>query len=299
MSNLPPGGPPPTPPPTSVRACYRHPAAAASVVCGRCDQPICTQCMIQAPVGWQCPDCVRQGAKTSRQIQPFSRAGGVGNMMGTNPTPMVLAIIAVNVICFVASGFGSTSVQRRFDLWPNGIYYQHQYYRLFDSMFLHLSVAHIGLNMVTLLLVGPAVEVMLGRSRFLALYLLGGLGGNVLTYLLGPAPQLSLGASGAIFAIMGASVVLARRRRLPMGAVPALIVINLIMDFTGVLGNVDWLAHVGGLVVGAGLALAYEVASHQRARIPTVLLTVGASVITLAVLVALILAIAPGHVNIN
>jgi membrane associated rhomboid family serine protease len=287
MSNLPPGGPPPTPPPTSVRPCYRHPAAAASVVCGRCDQPICTQCMIQAPVGWQCPDCVRQGAKKSRQVQPFSRTSGVGNMMGTNPTPMVLAIIALNVICFVASGFGSTSVQNRFDEWPNGIFYQ------------HLSVAHIGLNMVTLLLVGPAVEVMVGRSRFVALYLLGGLGGNVLTYLLGPAPQLSLGASGAIFGIMGASVILARRRRLPMGAVPALIIINLVLDFTGVLGNVDWLAHVGGLVVGATLALIYELASQRRAQVQTVLLTVGASLVMLAGLVILVLAIAPGHVNIN
>jgi membrane associated rhomboid family serine protease len=271
------------------------------VVCARCDRPICTDCMIQAPVGWQCPECVSAGAKRTRVIRPLAagsrnRTGIVGS---TNPTPMVIAIIAVNVVCFVASGFGKDSVLDRFGELPFAVHLDHQYYRMFDSMFLHLSVTHILFNMITFLIVGPAVEVMLGRSRFVALYLLGGLGGNVLAYLLGPANEVGVGASGAIFAVMAAYVVLARRTRKPMAPVVALIAINLFLDFTGVLGNVDWLAHVGGLAVGAPLAWAYDAASNLRSKAGALSLVVGSSAATLVALALLTVAIAPGHVNIS
>ena len=83
----------------------------------------------------------------------------------------------------MASGFGKASVIARFGLAPDRVHYLHQYYRLFTSMFLHLDFLHIAFNMITLLIVGPAVEVMLGKTRFLALYLLAGLGGNVASYL--------------------------------------------------------------------------------------------------------------------
>ena len=144
-----------------------------------------------------------------------NRTGAVGS---TNPTPVVIALVVINAVVFVASGFGKTSVIDRFGMWPNGVHYQHQYYRLFDAIFLHLSFLHIASNMITLLIVGPAVEVMLGKARFLALYLLAGLGGNVLAYLIAPANQVGAGASGAIFGVMGAYVVLARLRHKPMGA---------------------------------------------------------------------------------
>jgi membrane associated rhomboid family serine protease len=165
-------------------------------------------------------------------------------------------------------------------------------------MFLHLSFTHILFNMVTLVIVGPAVEVMLGRARFVALYLIGGLGGGALSYLLGPANELSVGASGAIFAVMGAYVVIARRRGVPMGPVPALIVINLVLDVTGILGNIDWLDHVGGLVVGAALALAYEAASNLRSRGQSLAAVVGASALSLAVVALVVLLVSPGHINV-
>ena len=281
----------------SANPCYRHPDKAASVICARCDRPICTDCMIEAPVGWQCPECVRQGAKTSRTIRPFS-AGSVRAAVGTNPTPVVIGIVAINVVCFAASGFGKVSVLDRFGMWPYQVHVGHQYYRLFDAMFLHLSFTHILFNMVTLVIVGPAVEVMLGRARFVALYLIGGLGGGALSYLLGPANELSVGASGAIFAVMGAYVVIARRRGVPMGPVPALIVINLVLDVTGILGNIDWLDHVGGLVVGAALALAYEAASNLRSRGQSLAAVVGASALSLAVVALVVLLVSPGHINV-
>jgi membrane associated rhomboid family serine protease len=269
------------------------------VVCARCDRPICTDCMIQAPVGWQCPDCVSAGARQTRVIRPFANPARTGAVGSTNPTPMVIGLVAVNVVVFLASGLGKDSVLNRFGEWPNGIHFYHQYYRLFDSMFLHLNVEHILFNMVTLLIVGPAVEVLLGRSRFVVLYLVGGLGGGVLAYLLGPAPDVSVGASGAIFGIMGAYVVVAHRRGMSMGPVPALIAINLVLDVTGLLGNIDWLAHIGGLLVGAGLAVAFDISCNLKQVSQRVGLVVASSAATLAVLTLLLVSIAPGHVNLG
>jgi membrane associated rhomboid family serine protease len=253
--------------------------------------------MIQAPVGWQCPECVKSGAKkapVTRVTFSRNRTGIVGS---TNPTPAVLTLIAINVVVFGASGFGKASVIDRFGEWPNGIHYYHQYYRLFDSMFLHLNLIHIGGNMLALLIVGPAVEVLLGRTRFVVLYLIGGLGGGALFYLIAPAPDLAAGASGAIFGVMGAYVVLAHNRRLPLQQVVALIILNLVIGFAD--PAIGWQAHIGGLAVGALLAFLYDRADQLRPRAQSIAATVAASAGTLAVLTALVLLIAPGHVNVG
>jgi membrane associated rhomboid family serine protease len=278
--------------------CGNHPGRPASVVCAHCDKPICTECMHQAPVGWQCPDCIAAGAKRTRVIRPFAGSGAnrTGIVGSTNPTPVVIALVAVCVVIFVISGFGKASVIDRFGMWPNGVHFEHQYYRLFTSIFLHLDFLHIAFNMVTLLIVGPAVEVMVGKSRFLTLFVVTGIGGNVLSYLIAPAAGVSAGASGAIFGVMGAYVVLALIRHKPMGPVVALIAINLVIGFTG---NIEWQAHIGGLVTGAVLALAYQYASTLRQVTREVAVTVGASAATLGVLTILVLCIAPGHVNVS
>jgi membrane associated rhomboid family serine protease len=291
MSN--PTPPPPVPAPT----CARHPGRVASVVCARCDRPICTDCMIHASVGWQCPDCVSQGAKKSpTQRVTFNRArtGAVGS---TNPTPAVITLVAINALVFVASGFGRASVIDRFGEWPYGIHAYHQYYRLFDSMFLHLNFLHIIGNMIALLIVGPAVEVLLGRTRFVALYLIGGLGGAACYYLIAPVDVPAAGASGAIFGIMGAYVVLARRRRLPTQQVMMLIGLNLIIGFAD--PNIGWQAHLGGLIVGGLLALVYDLAEQLRPRSRVWVVTALSSAATLGILAVLVLAIAPGHLNLS
>jgi membrane associated rhomboid family serine protease len=209
---------------------------------------------------------------------------------------VVISLVVINAVVFVASGFGKYSVLARYGLVPDRVHNQHQYYRLFDSIFLHLNFLHIGSNMLTLLIVGPAVEVMLGKSRFLVLYLLAGLGGSVLAYLIAPANEISVGASGAIFGVMGAYVVLARFRQKPMGPVVILIVVNLVIGFTG---NIEWQAHIGGLLIGAALAFAFQYASTLRDRAQDLAVTVGASVVTLGLLVLLLTNLAPGHVNVS
>jgi len=254
--------------------------------------------MLHAPVGWQCPACIAEGAKKTKVIRPFAGSGltRTGIVGSTNPTPVVIALVVICVVVFVASGFGKASVITRLGMWPNGVHFLHEYYRIFTSLFLHLNFLHIAFNMITLLIVGPAVEVMLGKSRFLALYLIAGVGGNVLSYLIAPAAVVSAGASGAIFGVMGAYVVLARIQRKPMGPVVALIIINLILGFTG---NIEWQAHIGGLLTGAALAFAYNYASMARPIAREVALTIGSSAVTLGILAVLVVGIAPGHVNVS
>jgi membrane associated rhomboid family serine protease len=292
--NLPQPQPPPVPPP-----CYRHPGTPASVLCAHCDRPICTDCMVEARVGWQCPECTSEGAKRSRHVPAFTHTGRnrTGVVGSTNPTPVVLVIIAINVVVFFFEDFGTNnSVITRFALWPDGIHLSHQYYRAFTAMWLHASFEHIFFNMITLLIVGPALEVLLGKLRFIALYLLAGLGGSVGSYLLGPHTELGLGASGAIMGVLGAYLVVGVRRRLPVQPVAILLVLNLVIGFWG---NVDWRAHLGGLAVGAVLGLLYDYAGDLRDAKTGLLLTVGGSVAMLALLALLITSIAPGHFNLN
>ena len=254
------------PQPAAPPACGRHPDRPASVLCSHCNRPICTECMIQAPVGWQCPDCTREGSKRSRQVPAFTRTspGRSGVVGSTNPTPIVLTIVAINVVVFFLERFGTdTSVIVRFGLWPYAVHADNQYYRAFTAMWLHANFLHIAGNMVALLIVGPALEVQLGKARFVALYLIAGLGGSVGSYLLSPAYEVGIGASGAIMGVMGAYVVLGLRRRLPIAPVVALIVINFLIGFSG---NIDWRAHLGGLATGAVLAYVYDAASRLRER---------------------------------
>ena len=176
----------------------------------------------------------------------------------TNPTPVVLAIIAVNVVVFFLEDFGNNlRVVERYSMDPDLVHRQSQYYRAFTAMWLHADFVHIFFNMIALLIVGPAVEVLLGKVRFVALYLIAGLGGSVGSYLLGPHNEYGLGASGAIMGVMAAYVVIGLRRHLPIAPVVALIVLNLLIGFSG---NIDWRAHLGGLVTGAVLAWLYDYA---------------------------------------
>jgi membrane associated rhomboid family serine protease len=289
----------PTPEPAPPPPCYRHPEKAAPVLCARCDRPICTDCMVSASVGWQCPECTSSGAKKSRHVPAFTRTsrGHSGVVGSTNPTPLVLTIIGINVVIFFLERFGNdTAVINKYALQPIDVHYQHQYYRAFTAMFLHANFQHILFNMIALLIVGPAVEVLLGKARFLVLYLLAGLAGSVASYLLSPAYIFGLGASGAIMGVMGAYVVIGLRRRLPIASVVALLVLNLLIGFSG---SIDWRAHLGGLAVGALLAFVYDYAGDLRDRTTGLVLTVSTSVVVLVVLGLLLTGVAPGHVNLS
>ncbi|MGO9855263.1 MAG: rhomboid family intramembrane serine protease [Acidimicrobiales bacterium] len=280
-------------------SCHRHPDRAASVLCAHCDRPICTECMVAAPVGWQCPECTSEGARRSRQVPAFTHTspGRTGAVGSTNPTPVVLVIIAINVVVFFLEDFGNNlRVVDRYAMWPAAVHLEDQYYRAFTAIWLHANFLHIFFNMIALLIVGPAVEVLLGKARFLALYLIAGLGGSVCSYLLSQPNVAGIGASGAIMGVLGAYVVLGTRRHLPVAPVVGLLVLNFLIGFTG---DIDWRAHLGGVVTGAVLAFAYDYAGGLRDRTAELAVTIGASAAILALLALLITAVAPGHVNLS
>jgi membrane associated rhomboid family serine protease len=157
---------------------------------------------------------------------------------------------------------------------------EHQYYRLVTGAFLHSTTpVHILFNMLVLVLVGPSLEQALGRVRFTTVYLVSALGGSVLFYYLGAANIPSVGASGAIFGLFGASFVVARRLRLDARGIVALIAINLVITFT--IPSIAWQAHVGGLVTGAALTAAYAYAPRNHRT----LVQVGATVALVALLI--------------
>jgi membrane associated rhomboid family serine protease len=264
----------PNTPPQAI-GCYRHPDRATYLRCTRCQRGICPECMRSAPVGHQCVDCVNEGNRSVRQV-----TGQFGGAPATQPY-LTYALIALNVVMFVAQK-ALPNVQSDLVLWTPLIAGDNQFYRLVTSGFLHGGIMHILFNMVTLYFMGPTLERALGHVRFIGLYLLSLLGGSTLVYLLSPIDAATLGASGALFGLFGAWFVLARKLNFDVRNIIGLIAINLVITF--VAPGISWQGHIGGLITGAVVAYAYAYAPRQH----RVLIQVGASVLVLVVLAALL-----------
>jgi membrane associated rhomboid family serine protease len=277
---------------TGVPTCFRHPDRETYLSCVRCGRPACPECLRSAPVGHQCVECIKQG---SQGVRRPATAFGARQVSGSIVT---YALLGLNVAFYLVEwvyprivdylemvgGAYDPDLQQRV-----GVAFG-QEYRLITSAFLHapglagFGPAHIIFNMWALMLVGPALERMLGPIRFLALYLLSALGGAVLFYLFAPRNAAALGASGAIFGLFGAWFVVARRMRADTRSIVFLIGINLVLSFT--LARVAWQDHVGGLVTGGLLTAAFAYAPRQY----RVLVQAGAAVVVLAVLVVAVVA---------
>lgn len=220
--------------------CYRHAGRETYIRCQRCDRPICPECMRDAAVGFQCPECVKQGARDTRQaVGPF------GGARSGNPQATTIGLIALNVAVFLATLFTSTAsdaisrsygvdlVQRWLALMPLGIcpaggagttmpspscfevglpgVAHGAWWQLLTSAFLHVEIWHIGLNMLMLWWYGPVLEQMLGRLRFLAVYLGSALTGSAFVMWLSEPMGYTLGASGAVLGVLSALTVMALR----------------------------------------------------------------------------------------
>ncbi|MEV0781893.1 rhomboid family intramembrane serine protease [Streptomyces sp. NPDC050423] len=271
MDQQPPGEQNASAPVDGPVACYRHPGRETAIRCTRCDRPICPDCMVSASVGFQCPDCVRQGSGTGHSPaagRPRTIAGG---SVAADPRLITKILLGINVAVFVAVLANSALVDDLVLLGRANFYYggppegiaEGQWYRLVTSMFLHQEVWHIAFNMLGLWWLGGPLEAALGRARYLALYMLSGLAGSALTYWLAEPNQPSLGASGAIFGLLGATVVLMRRLNYDMRPVFALLAINLIITFNP-WGGIAWQAHVGGLIAGTLIAIGMVHAPRER-----------------------------------
>lgn len=278
-------------PETSVPTCYRHPGRESHVRCTRCDRYICPDCMRDAAVGHQCVECVAGGNRGGRSTAPRTVLGARGPV---STVPVVTYTLIGLCIAVYLAELASMRVVTDFMMlgrWvqPDGEVIGvagGQWYRLVTTMFLHdrggsFGFTHILFNMWALYAVGPALEQVLGRWRYLALYLLSGLGGSVLLYLVDPSGA-AVGASGAIFGLFGAYFVIGRRLGAPAGPILFLLVINLAITFS--VKGISWEGHVGGLVVGALIALAYAYAPAAQRR----LLHIGIPAVTFVALAVLV-----------
>ncbi|MEU8308561.1 rhomboid family intramembrane serine protease [Actinomadura sp. NPDC048955] len=280
-------------PETSVPTCYRHPSRETYVRCTRCDRFICPECMRDAAVGHQCVECVAEGNRGARKAVPRTILGARGS--ATAVPVVTYTLIGACVAAYLAE-LASWRVVWDFMMLGQGVLpggevggvAEGEWYRLFTTMFLHqrggsFGITHILFNMWALWAVGPALEQVLGRWRFLALYVLSGLGGSVLLYMVGSPADSAVGASGAIFGLFGAYFVIGRRLGGPVGPIVVLLVINLVITFS--VPGISWQGHVGGLAVGAALAAAYAYAPDARRR----LFHIGAPLAVLVLLAVLVM----------
>jgi membrane associated rhomboid family serine protease len=222
--------------------------------------------MISAAVGFQCPECVAEGGASIPVVRTRLGAKTI-----TRPY-VTLGIIAICVVVYAVQFVSGPEFNQKYALVPVSVAGHDEYYRLLTSMFMHGSLIHIGMNMLILWLFGPQLESLLGHVRFAALYLVAGLGGAVASFTFTAAytldsqsyyPTSSLGASGAIFGLMGAYLVIGRRLNSDTTQVLGLIVINVVLGF--VIPSTDWRAHLGGLVTGALVAIPLAYASKRTA----------------------------------
>lgn len=252
--------------------CARHPGRAALTICNRCDRPICGDDLIDAPVGWQCVDCAhptppeRQPDHTLPERQPDD----------PTPTPKatraliltILAITALNLTGVIdARTFGLNTLDVGFGEW----------WRLVTSAFLHGGLVHLAFNLLLLRWLGQMLEPETGPGPFLGLAASGMAGGSLgvvsldrvmhatplasspaAIWLLGNDPStITVGASGAVFGLMGAALMLTRRRGVSPwstsdgSTVGALVLLNLVLTFA--IPSISVGGHLGGLL-GGGVA---------------------------------------------
>lgn len=271
------------PPPTSV--CYRHTTREAHIKCQHCGNTICPDCMTGAAVGFHCPDCVKRGRKETR-----SGLATYGGQRSHNPQLTTYVLIGINAavwlaitvrnnlvdtlallpqgLCSVAGGGGYFPGATEADCqlsgqaeWVEGVATGAPW-QLLTSVFAHEQVFHILMNMVVLGLLGPQLEQVLGRARFLAVYLIAGFAGSAAVMWLAGAQNFTLGASGAIFGLLGALVVVTFKMRGNYQSVLTWVGAYLVLGF--VIPGVSWQGHLGGLIGGALATAAIAYAPKQR-----------------------------------
>ena len=282
--------PPGSQPPVGVPTCYRHPDRETYIACQRCSRPICPDCMRDAAVGFQCPQCVAEGAKTTR-----SGRTAYGGLRSGNPALTSMVLIGLNVLVWLAiqaTGGRSSSLVNVLALTPNGrcetgdgTYFPQvtseaqclvggpsvswvpgvddgAYWQLLTSAFTHVEIWHIGFNMLALWFLGPQLEAALGRGRFLALYLGSALTASAFVYWFSPIVTPTLGASGAIFGLMGGLLVIAVKVGGDVRGVLIWLGLNVVITFT--FPGISWQGHLGGLLGGVVIGAVLVYAPRNR-----------------------------------
>ncbi len=243
-------------------------------------------------MGFHCPDDVAQARRTTRAART-----SVGAVLRRSPPYVTGLLVALNAVTYLLTGLQSSTGLTRptdapigslFNIWqlqPDVVHDDDSYWRLMTSAFLHINPLHLAANMLALIVIGPVLEQLLGRARFLAVYLLAALGGSAAIFCFGPAGVPVVGASGAVFGLFGASLMLARRLGLDLQWLIGVIVINFVFTFS--VPGISRLGHLGGFVVGALAALALAGLPQARRRVPPRIQAAGLCALLGALLVAI------------
>ncbi|MFL5943759.1 MAG: rhomboid family intramembrane serine protease [Gaiellaceae bacterium] len=253
-----------------TRYCYRHPDRETGLSCSECGRPVCADCANFAPVGIRCPDHagVRRTPATRIKPRPVRRAPG--DALATNRAPVTYTLIAVNALIYLigavqGAGLGNPGGSLYAKLWLDAPQlHSGGWWRLVTTMFLHASILHIAFNMFALWVIGRPVEQYLGTVRYMGLYFVSGLAGSAGALI--QTPGVTVGASGAIFGILGAMLIIEWQVTGSLaGQAASLIAINLVISFA--IPGISWGGHVGGLIGGILVMLAYAHWSDRgRAR---------------------------------
>jgi membrane associated rhomboid family serine protease len=248
---------------SSVETCYRHPRRETGVSCSSCGRPICPECMTPTPVGMRCPECSNQRTK----VKTAATLGRADTPVVTYILIGICTALQLGQMAAGASatggGLGGSDLAVHYGLFGPAVA-DGQVYRIVTSGFLHSGFLHLALNMYTLWILGAILEPAVGRMRFSLIYAVSLLAGSFGALLVSPN-NLTVGASGAVFGLMSAAVLVLRQRGIdPMQTgLPLWIGINLVFSF--VVPGISYGAHVGGLVGGALAAIAlYEVPARVR-----------------------------------
>lgn len=230
--------------------CYAHPKTPTKLRCSRCERPICGRCAIPASVGQHCPECVAEARRAAPKVRPTATA----------TAPAVVAIIVLTVVSFIAQqvmGFEYTSRLASIPF----LIAQGEWWRLFSPVLVHAGALHVGMNMLVLYIYGQNVEQVFGTVRFVAIYIVSALTGSAFSYGFG-GMQASVGASGAVFGVIGALLVYLYNRRSSQFIAQHLRGILGFLALNAVLGlmipNIDIMAHLGGLVGGMVIGLGFD-----------------------------------------
>lgn len=237
--------------------CARHRDRPTGLSCTRCDRPACPECLVDASVGYQCVDCVEEGRRTTRRATTVAGAETGGKVL------LVPVLIAVNVAIYLLTAVLAQSPMENADspffrafVGFDPAIADGQPWRLLTAGFLHFGPFHVLVNMMSLWFLRD-VEIALGRARFLALYLLAVLGGGIAEFVFGGLGKQLAGASGAVYGVLGALVVLVIRLKRPGANQLIGYVVFLTLITYWVIPNVSLLGHLGGLVVGVALTAAF------------------------------------------
>ena len=249
-----------------MATCYRHPSRETGVSCSNCGNPICPDCMTPTPVGMRCPDCARQKTQT-RSLQSIA----------VEPIATYV-LVALNVAIFIGAR-SSVSAQNDLILWGPAVA-DGDYWRLITSGFLHVEITHILLNMLSLFWLGRMIEPALGHVRFVAIYLVSLLAGSLGVMILSPNDP-TLGASGAIYGLLGAAIVMARNRQVSLISSGLLPILAINFIFTLSVPGISLGGHLGGLIGGLVATFVVEQFS-MRGRNSLVPVVVSCAVLAVA-----------------